>query len=137
MIVNSIYYHGVWWFFILPKYVQCIANKAEELAEEFDKRFTSNANGTEDAELHRMRKEYKYYSSKYSVINNVSCKNRSETQKQCSSFKILKNADANYKKMFLQRDNHFYHISVNTTHTSVHVPTNVFDGGELIHGTHR
>lgn len=100
------------------------------MAEEFAKNFT-NMDETTEKELKDLRNNYQYYSSKYSVINGVSCANRSETKVQCSNFKILKNANLTYLDMWLQRDKHFYHISVNKTHTSVHVPTNVFDGSEL------
>lgn len=75
-----------------------------------------------------MRNEYQYFSSKYSMINGIPCTMRSETRTQCTQFNVLRNATATYLNMWLQRDKHFYHISVNTTHTSVHVPTNVFDG---------
>lgn len=111
---------------------QCIANKAEQLAEEFTLNHKQTANGTEDKELQELRNKYQYYSSKYSMINGIPCTNRPETQKPCSEFNVLKNATATYLSMWLQRDKHFYHISVNTTHTSVHVPTNVFDGGEYL-----
>lgn len=93
--------------------------------------YTQTVNGTEEDELQELRDKYQYYSSKYSMINGVPCTNRPETQKPCSEFKVLKNATATYLSMWLQRDKHFYHISVNTTHTSVHVPTNVFDGSKL------
>lgn len=109
--------------------LQCIANKAEKLAEEFSRKYLQNANETVQAELQAMRNDYQYYSSKYSNINDVPCTLRFETKNQCSNFKVLRNATATYLNMYLQRDKHFYHINVNTSHTSVHVPTNVFDGG--------
>lgn len=34
---------------------------------------------------------------------------------------------SNYTDMFFDRDSHFFDLEVNTTHSSVHVPTNVFD----------
>lgn len=98
------------------------------MAEDFASNYTENGNGTDDKELQALRNKYQYYSSKYSMINGIPCSNRSESKVPCS-FKILKNATATYLNMWLQRDKHFYHISVNTTHASVHVPTNVFDGG--------
>lgn len=109
--------------------LQCIANKAEKLAEEFSQKYLQNANETVQVELQAMRNDYQYYSSKYSNINDVPCTLRFETKNQCSNFKVLRNATATYLNMYLQRDKHFYHINVNTSHTSVHVPTNVFDGG--------
>lgn len=97
--------------------MQCIANKAQELAREF----VFNDTDAED---------FQYYSSKYSTINDVPCTNRSETREQCLKFDIVKNAtETTYLNMTLKRDKHFYHISVNTNHTSVHVPTNVYDKG--------
>lgn len=38
----------------------------------------------------------------------------------------------NYTEMYFDRDSHFFDLEVNTTHSSVHVPTNVFDQCELI-----
>lgn len=104
--------------------------RAEELAAQFAANY-SHVNGTEEQELQAMRNRFQYYSSKYSVINGVPCSNRSETRKQCAEFNVLKNANETYLNMTLTRDKHFYHISVNTNHTSVHVPTNVFDGGRF------
>lgn len=100
------------------------------MAEEYFRNFTMAENGTMDVELQMMRNNYKYYSSKYSTINGVSCANRTETKYQCSNFKVLINATAQYLDMELAPDKHFYHINVNTTYASVHVPTNVFDGSE-------
>lgn len=98
--------------------VRCIAVKAEKLATDFVYNKT-------DAE------NFQYYSSKYSTINGVNCSQRSETREQCTKFGIVKNAtETLYLDMTLIRDKHFYHINVNTNHTSVHVPTNVYDEGE-------
>lgn len=73
---------------------------------------------------------FQYYSSKYSTINGNPCSNRSETKEQCNDFDIVRNAtETTYLNMTLKRDKHFYHISVNTEYTSVHVPTNVYDKG--------
>lgn len=99
--------------------VRCIANKAEKLAADFVLKNDSDA------------ENFQYYSSKYSTINGVPCSARSETKEQCNDFKIVKKATENlYLNMTLSRDKHFYHINVNTDHTSVHVPTNVYDAGE-------
>lgn len=98
--------------------VRCIADKAEKLATNFE------FNETE-------AEEFQYYSSKYSTINGVPCSERMETKTQCTEFEIVKNATKTlYKNMTLTRNKHFYHINVNTQHTSVHVPTNVYDEGE-------
>lgn len=32
-----------------------------------------------------------------------------------------------YRDMYLYQDSHFFDMSVNTSHSSVHVPTNVYD----------
>lgn len=37
-----------------------------------------------------------------------------------------------YQEMFLDQDTHFYNISVNTSHSSVHVPTNVYDKHPMV-----
>lgn len=86
---------------------------AERTAEMFDFNETASEN-------------YTYYSSKYSPKNDW---NENITQRfQESLPKIVTDADYDfYDKMYLDRDTHFYNISVNTTHSSVHVPTNVYD----------
>jgi len=86
--------------------LQCILNVAEEMSEQFQFNETSEKN-------------YTYYSSKYSKVNDKSLKDGvPET--------VLNNADM-YTTMYLEEDTHFYNISVNTTHSSVHVPSNVYD----------
>lgn len=52
------------------------------------------------------------------------CKNC--TTDECQ-FHTIMNYSRTYKPIYLTRDTHFYDISVNTSHSSVHVPTNVFD----------
>lgn len=99
------------------------------MAEEFAKNYTQTVNGTEEQQLQELRNDYRYYSSKYSNINGKPCTERAETRNQCMYFKVLRNANESYKDMNLAPDKHFYNINVNTKHTSVHVPTNVFDGG--------
>ncbi|XP_031619026.1 voltage-dependent calcium channel subunit alpha-2/delta-3-like [Contarinia nasturtii] len=105
--------------------VRCIANRAEQLAEEYFRNYTRNDTGISEENLKIMRNNYTYYSSKYSTINGVPCVNRSETKTICG-YKTFQNAT--YKPMILVPDKHFYHIKVNTTYSSVHVPTNVYDG---------
>lgn len=83
---------------------------AEKTAEMFD------YNDTES-------KNYTYYSSKYSPKNDVNITEEYED----SLPEIVKNNTQLYQKMLLDPDTHFYNISVNTTHSSVHVPTNVYD----------
>lgn len=83
---------------------------AEKTAEMFDYNDTVSEN-------------YTYYSSKYSPKNDVNITEEYEDGLP----DIVKNNTDLYQKMLLDRDTHFYNISVNTTHSSVHVPTNVYD----------
>lgn len=90
--------------------LQCILNVAEEVAESFQFNETEAQNFT-------------YYSSKYSTANNVSIESRMGS----SLPEIVDQNKDMYKPMQLDQDTHFYNISVNTTHSSVHVPINVYD----------
>lgn len=89
---------------------QCILNVAEEVAESFQFNETEAQNFT-------------YYSSKYSTANNVTIVDR---MKDNTPAIVTQNQDM-YRDMQLDQDTHFYNISVNTTHSSVHVPINVYD----------
>uniref|UniRef100_A0A1B0CZ82 Uncharacterized protein n=1 Tax=Phlebotomus papatasi TaxID=29031 RepID=A0A1B0CZ82_PHLPP len=86
--------------------VKCILHVAEEVSEQFEFNETYPGN-------------FSYYSSKYSDIHG-----HERTEELPES--ILNNFFM-YREMFLDQDTHFYNISVNTTHSSVHVPTNVYD----------
>lgn len=90
--------------------LQCILNVAEEVAESFQFNETEAQNFT-------------YYSSKYSTANNVTIFQRMGD----STPEIVNDNHDMYKDMQLDQDTHFYNISVNTTHSSVHVPINVYD----------
>lgn len=68
---------------------------------------------------------YTYYSSKYSPKNELDINATIEFEEDLP--KIIKNHSYFYETMLLDRDTHFYNINVNTTHSSVHVPTNVYD----------
>lgn len=69
---------------------------------------------------------YSYYSSKYSPLNGLNITQTAESKNHELPEVILEQAKL-YKNMTLDQDTHFYNISVNTTHSSVHVPTNVYD----------
>ncbi|XP_032665097.1 voltage-dependent calcium channel subunit alpha-2/delta-3 isoform X2 [Odontomachus brunneus] len=77
--------------------VTCIRMKAEEIAEEWD--------------LSSMDGNFTYVSSKYNMMKN---------------HQYDENTNA-YREMELTADSHFYNIPVNTSYSSVHIPTNVFD----------
>lgn len=63
---------------------------------------------------------YQYYSSKWSSIIGR------------EPMKVPKSLVGNihmYRPMKLNNDTHFYNLPVNTSHSSVHIPTNVYDKG--------
>lgn len=111
--MNLLLLHVIIIITIKLKYLQCILNVAEEISEQFELNETESSN-------------YSYYSSKYSPVHpdNIfkTAKNRGEELPEI----VLKSINS-YKPMMLDQDTHFYNISVNTTHSSVHVPTNVYD----------
>lgn len=71
-------------------------------------------------------RNYSYYSSKYSPVYPMDLFNTSMWKEEELPEIIIKERKS-YKTMYLDQDLHFYNISVNTTHSSVHVPTNVYD----------
>ncbi|XP_065166775.1 voltage-dependent calcium channel subunit alpha-2/delta-3-like [Atheta coriaria] len=86
--------------------VRCIQQVAESEAELFD--YTSN------------NTEYYYYNSKYSSVEG----------EPPDALEIPDPIAPNrwmYIPMVLNNDTHFYNIPVNTTHSSVHVPLNIYD----------
>ncbi|XP_063239113.1 voltage-dependent calcium channel subunit alpha-2/delta-4 [Bacillus rossius redtenbacheri] len=89
--------------------VKCIMMAAEEVAEEFEYNSTA-ALGS-----------YTYRSAKYSTVHEEGA-----TEPFVPEFSG-KPEDRIYDDMYLGPDPHFYNIPVNTTHSCVHVPTNVFD----------
>lgn len=93
--------------------MQCILNVVEEMSEQFELNETESEN-------------YTYYSSKYSPINGLSVEQTATFKGEQYPEIVLESPDA-YQPMWLDQDTHFYNISVNTTHSSVHVPTNVYD----------
>lgn len=86
--------------------VRCLLNKAESVSEnfEFDESMTENLT---------------YYSSKYSSIGG--------NKSRYSLPESMEHKASMYMPMYFNQDTHFYNISVNTTHSSVHVPTNIYD----------
>lgn len=86
---------------------------AEEVSEQFELNETESQN-------------YSYYSSKYSPINGKTINETAEFKNEDLPEIVVKSIST-YQPMTLDPDTHFYNISVNTTHSSVHVPTNVYD----------
>lgn len=58
-----------------------------------------------------------YYSSKYSNVTNMNISNDWSPSVRTDLM----------RPMYLEQDTHFYNISVNITHSSVHVPVNIYD----------
>ncbi|PBC33968.1 Voltage-dependent calcium channel subunit alpha-2/delta-3 [Apis cerana cerana] len=85
--------------------VTCIRMAAEEYAENWENDEEGN---------------FTYVSGKYSQVMNTN-RTRPRIPKN-----MKKNIDA-YRKMELTSDSHFYNIPVNTSFSSVHIPTNVYD----------
>lgn len=76
--------------------------------------------------------DYEYYSSKYSPINDTDTTADKLGELEYKYAKYKPDTPENYRRMWLFSDTHFFNIHVNTTFSSVHVPTNVFDKRELI-----
>lgn len=88
--------------------VQRIWEKAEEASE------NQEFNETDEA-----LENFQYYSSKYSAFDG-----------HRGIEDLLQSVEDNlymYKNMSLNQDTHFYNISVNTSYSSVHVPSNIWD----------
>lgn len=92
--------------------VRCILMKAENVSEHFE--FENE-----------MVKNLTYYSSKYSTVHRVNKTGSAPTYQIPESLK--EDSTSPYLPMYTNQDTHFYNISVNTTHSSVHVPTNIYD----------
>lgn len=86
--------------------VKCILQKAESTYEEFDYNETF------------AMEEFQYYNSKYSLFDGKPAEMPLDS---------IKENDRMYLNFTLNPDTHFYNISVDTTHSSVHVPSNVYD----------
>lgn len=88
--------------------VKNIVDKAEQVSEDFDFNATS-------------AETFQYFSSKYSPVAGVPY----DPEKLWPPG-VRENNDT-YKTMYFNQDTHFYDIPVNTTHSSVQVPSNVYD----------
>lgn len=88
--------------------IKNIIVKAEQVAEDFE----FNATIAED---------FQYYSSKYSPIDGVDY-----DPDELWPPGIRENNDT-YKTMYFYQDTHFFDLFVNTSHSSVQVPSNVYD----------
>ncbi|XP_030748485.1 voltage-dependent calcium channel subunit alpha-2/delta-3 [Sitophilus oryzae] len=88
--------------------IRCIQQEAEKVAETFNI----------DRDV-----QFKYYSSKWSSTEGA------EPTKLPKSLKKNRHM---YLTMVLNNDTHFYNLPVNTSHSSVHVPTNVYDKEEKV-----
>ncbi|XP_064542057.1 voltage-dependent calcium channel subunit alpha-2/delta-3 isoform X1 [Drosophila montana] len=86
--------------------VRCIQEKAESVNENFE--FNQTYAET----------NFTYYSSKYSAFNGNSSEQLEPNEEEYAYM---------YRDMMLNPDTHFYNISVDTEHSSVHVPSNVWD----------
>lgn len=84
--------------------IQCIINVAENKSEEFQ----YNSNTT-----------FYYYNSKYSPVTGQTAPKY--------DLKVLNDSLYRYRPLDLNEDTHFYNLPVNTNHSSVHVPTNIYD----------
>lgn len=82
--------------------VKCILKKAEEAAENFE--FATE--------------NFTYYSSKFSISNQSSAETLTEK---------LSIYNTTYLEFRLNKDSHFYDAAVDTEHSSVHVPSNIYD----------
>lgn len=91
--------------------IKCILRKAESTYEEFEYNETYALS------------EFQYYSSKYSQFEGKAIEELPENMREDVRM---------YLNFTLNPDTHFYNISVDTEHSSVHVPTNVYDRGELL-----
>lgn len=86
--------------------VNSILSVAEEMSERFEYNESMSVN-------------YTYYSSKWSLLNDV---NRTDELPE-----PIANISAMYQTMYVDYDTHFFNISVNITHSAVQVPSNVYD----------
>lgn len=86
--------------------VNAILSVAEDMSERFDYNSSVSDN-------------YTYYSSKWSLLNDV---NRTDELPL-----PISEIESMYKTIYTDYDTHFFNISVNISHSAVHVPSNVYD----------
>lgn len=89
--------------------IKCIIKRAEEVAEAYEFNMSSTEN-------------YTYYNSKFSTILDAT---------NYTKVTELEDIMYTYNDMSLNHDTHFYNIPVNTSYSSVHVPTNIYDRGSF------
>lgn len=75
---------------------------------------------------------YTYYSSKYSPINGTDMTADEKTALEYQYPSIAPQNASLYPPIWLYQDTHFFNIHVNTSFSSVHVPTNVYDQCEYM-----
>ncbi|XP_072941901.1 voltage-dependent calcium channel subunit alpha-2/delta-4 [Epargyreus clarus] len=94
--------------------VKCIHATAERLAREFNYTMIKNTSY-----------EFEYCSAKYSSFYYLDRPDKDNVTIRDDTPEFAKN-NSNYMKVTLERDSHFYDISVNTNISCIHVPTNIF-----------
>lgn len=98
--------------------LQCIHAAAKQLVREFEQN-----NKTVD-------KDFTYCSAKYS---NFTYEDGSDLERDIEKLpNFVKEKQKHYLPSELERDSHFYNISVNTNISCVHVPTNIYFLGKYI-----
>ncbi|KAJ8670394.1 hypothetical protein QAD02_001653 [Eretmocerus hayati] len=97
--------------------VKCLYKEAEKISEYWENDFSN----------------FTYYSAKYS---NVTIENVEEYSDVPKNMQLL-GANNTYDHMYLEPDTHFNNVSVNTTFSSVHIPTNVYDRLQRVEDTIR
>ncbi|XP_020292815.1 voltage-dependent calcium channel subunit alpha-2/delta-3 isoform X2 [Pseudomyrmex gracilis] len=98
--------------------VTCIRMAAEEAAENWDTSFVDSFFFNNSAKRYNPKSNFSYTSGKCSPVNGEPAENDVYCERENNS---------TYREMELTSDSHFYNIPVNTSHSSVHIPTNVFD----------
>lgn len=97
---------------------QCIHATAQKLAEEFNYTITAE----EDFN------DFQYCSAKYSRFQYEDQNDVADEDDDTNIPNFAKN-NSNYMEVQLEKDSHFYDISVNTNISCVHVPTNIYYKG--------
>lgn len=72
-----------------------------------------------------------YYNSKYSTIIFEEAENEKEKYHIPVLPETIEQNGWMYENISLTPNSHFYNIPVNTSYSSVHVPTNVYDRSKL------
>lgn len=93
------------------------------MAEKSSDQFELNEKG--------IRPNYTYYSSKHSPVNDTEMTADLKSAIDYRYKIILPESPEDYQPFWMYQDTHFYNIHVNTSISSVHVPTNVYDKCEI------